>query len=132
VLDISNPAKPVVAATVPGNARALALAGSLLAVEGSSGVSIVDVTDPRAPVAKGRYDTTYAEAVAASGRYVYVAEGYRGLTVLDVSRPSRPTVVSTCEDVFAVGVAVKGSYALVVDSFGLRVVQVLIPEWLAN
>ena len=39
-------------------------------------------------------------------------------------------VVSVCDTVYAVGVDVKGEYALVVDSAGLKVVRILIPEWL--
>jgi len=92
----------------------------------------VDVSDPKAPVLKGRYETSSVEAIAANGKYAYVAEGYRGLTVLDISRPSRPAVVSACDDVFAVGVAVKGGYAIVADSFGLRIIQILIPDWLSR
>jgi hypothetical protein len=133
VLDVSDPARPKPTDVgLTGNARALALTGSLLVAEGSGGVSIIDVSDPRAPVVKGRYETSHAEAVAASDHLVYLAEGFRGLTVLDIAQPSRPVVVSSCEEVFAVGVAVKGDYALVVDSFGLRVIRILIPAWLSD
>jgi hypothetical protein len=117
---------------VRGNARDLALSGNILAAAGADGVTLIDVSDPQTPVVKGRYATEYAEAVAAEGRYAYVAEGYRGLTVLDISRPSHPSVASSCPDVFAVGVAVQGDYALVTDSFGLKVVQILIPDWLSH
>ena len=133
ILDISVREKPVALPRgLPGNARALALSGNLLVAAGADGVRIIDVADPRAPVVRGAYDTSDAEGVTISGIYVYVAEGYRGLTVLDVSRPSRPVVVSGCSDVFAVGVAVKGDYAIVADSSGLKVVRILIPEWLKH
>jgi hypothetical protein len=133
VVDVSDPARPTaLPAAIRGNARCLALTENLLLVAGASGVSIVDVSDPKAPVLKGRYETSSVEAIAANGKYAYVAEGYRGLTVLDISRPSRPAVVSACDDVFAVGVAVKGGYAIVADSFGLRIIQILIPDWLSR
>jgi hypothetical protein len=90
------------------------------------------VADPASPRLLGSYETGQVEALALNGRYVYVAEGFRGLTVLDASQPEHLEVISTCTDVYAAGVAAKGNYALVVDSFGLRVIQILIPEWLLN
>lgn len=133
IIDVSTPAKPALQnAVIKGNAKALALSGSLLFASGIDGVNIIDVTNPAAPVLKGRYATSYAEAIAAAGNYLYVAEGFRGLTVVDVSRPTRPAVVSGCDDVFAVSVAVRGNYALVVDSYGVRVIRILIPDWLSQ
>ncbi len=131
VIDCTDPAAPVLQPVVyKDNAKSLALTGDLLVVSGAKGVAIVDVAKPDAPKVRGTYDTSAAEAVAAGGSYAYVAEGYRGLTVLDISRPQDPVVVSACDEVFAVGVAVRGKYAIVVDSFGMRVIQILIPEWL--
>ncbi len=133
VIDVSTPAKPVLQpAAIRGHAGSLALSGNLLFAAGNGGVSVIDVSDPGAPVLKGRYDTAYAEAISASDKYLYVAEGFRGLTVVDASVPTRPLVVSSCDDVYAVGVAVKGDYAIVADSFALRVIRVLIPDWLAH
>jgi hypothetical protein len=133
VIDISTPEKPLLLpGGLPGNARALALSGNLLVAVGARGVRFIDVANPRAPVVRGAYETSDAEGVTVRGPYAYVAEGYRGLTVIDVSRPSRPVVVSGCSDVFAVGVAVKGDYAIVADSSGLKVVRILIPEWLTR
>jgi len=133
VIDISTPAKPAaLAAALPGNARSLALSGDTLVVAGIDGVRFVDVSDPRTPIVSGRYETRDAEGIEAAGRYVYVAEGYRGLTVLDISIPSRPKVVSACDDVFAVGVALKGDYAIVADSSGLKIVRILVPDWLSH
>ena len=133
VVDVSTPAKPVMLpAVIPGRASSLALSGSLLFSAGNAGVSVIDISDPGAPALKGRYDTGYAEAISASGNYVYVAEGFRGLTVIDVFIPTRPLVVSSCDDVYAVGVAVKGDYAIVADSVALRVIRILIPDWLTH
>jgi hypothetical protein len=133
VIDISTREKPLLLpVSLAGNTRALALSGNLLAAAGAGGVRFIDVANPRAPVVRGTYETSDAEGLAMRGSYVFVAEGYRGLTVIDVTRPSRPVVVSGCSDVFAVGVAVKGEYAIVADSLGLKVVRILIPEWLTH
>lgn len=132
-IDVTDPANPVAAGEpIPGNATSLALNGSLLIAGGTGGVRIFDVTNPRAPKMVGRYDSDSVGGVSSAGRYVYVAEGFRGLTVLDVSRPSQPVVVSSCADVFAMSVAVSGDYALATDSFGLRVIRILIPDWLSH
>jgi hypothetical protein len=133
VLDISTPGKPLV---LPGrvrwDARSLALAGDLLAAAGPGGVQLIDVSNPRAPAVQGRYDTPDAQGIAMAGGRLYVAEGYRGLTVLDVGRPAQPLVVSACADVFAVSVAAAGDYAVVADSTGIKIIRILIPEWLTR
>jgi hypothetical protein len=133
VIDISERGKPIILpGGLPGSARTLALGGNILVAAGAAGVRIIDVTNPREPIVRGVYATSDAEGVTVSGTYAYVAEGYRGLTVLDIAQPSRPVVVSSCSDVFAVGVAVKGNYAMVADSSGLKVVRILVPEWLTR
>jgi hypothetical protein len=133
VIDVTDPSHPVpLPSRIRGIARRLALTGSLLVAAGEDGVRIVDVDDPKSPRVQGVYETNTAQSVVAVGGYAYVAEGYRGLTVLDLARPARPVVVSSCDSVFAVGVAVRGDFAVVVDSFGLRVIRILIPVWLAH
>jgi hypothetical protein len=68
----------------------------------------------------GFYDTPgWAEGVAVSGTYAYVADNWVGLRVIDVSNPSSPREVGFYDTPGqASGVAVSGvsgSYAYVAD-----------------
>ncbi len=101
-----------------------------------SGLKIVDMAEPNKPRLLGSFATAFAEDAIVAENHVFLADGYRGLKVIDISNPSLPTTVSICEDVYAVGVAQwqasEIDYALIVDSTGLKVIQILIPEWLKN
>jgi hypothetical protein len=132
-IDISDPAYPrLLSPPISGSATVLAASGTLLLAGGADGVRIFDVTNPRAPGLEGKYESDSVRGLAAAGRYAYVAEGHRGLTVLDISRANQPVVASSCADVFAMSVAVTGDYALVADSVGLRVIRILVPDWLSH
>jgi hypothetical protein len=125
-----SPSAPILPPAIAPDARRLALAGDLLVAVGSTGVSFIDIYDPKVPVLMSCCPMDLAHSDAVGGSYVYVAEGYLGLAMIDVSHPARPSVVTTCVDVVAVGVAVKDAYAIVAGPAGLRVVQMLIPGWL--
>ncbi len=57
------------------------------------GLRVVDVSNPAQPREVGFYDTPgWAEGVAVSGAYAYVADG-DGLRVVDVSNPAQPREV---------------------------------------
>jgi hypothetical protein len=105
-------------------------------VIGASGLKIVDFDDPTKPTLLGSFDTSFAEDVIVIRNRALLADGYRGLKVIDISNPASPALVSICEGVYAVGVApwrgTAGDYALIVDSTGLKVIQILIPEWLKS
>ena len=60
--------------------------------ECNSGVSIVDVSEPKHPVEIGQYCDPGREVadVAVVQNYMYVAAGHRGLQVLDISDPASP------------------------------------------
>jgi hypothetical protein len=68
----------------PGWAWGVVVSGSYAYVaDGSSGLQVVDVTDPQAPVIVGSVDTPgYAQGVAVSGSAAYVADGESGLHIL--------------------------------------------------
>jgi hypothetical protein len=131
VYDLAEPTRPMPVSRLEGiEARRLVWHRERLYVVSSKSLQIIDVSNPANPVLLGVYESAHIEDVAAAGPYAYLAEGYKGLTVLDVTRPERPFAVSTCSEVYAVGLAVTGGYALVANSTDLRVIQVLIPEWL--
>ena len=83
-------------ATLAG-AQAVAVFGHYAYVAaGSSGLFVLDISDPAAPVLAGSYDTPgQALGVTVAGNYAYVANGSDGLLVLDISDPSAPIKVGS-------------------------------------
>ncbi len=96
-------------------------------------LTILDVSDPAAPVVAGKSPVLpdVVEGVAVEGNYAYVVIGYEGLSIMDVSNPSAPTVVGTLDgpgDLKAIEVVVAGQYAYVAaGSNGLWIVDVTNP-----
>ena len=74
---------------------------------------IVDITNPARPGVMGAYDTPgYAEGVAISGRYAYVANGPGGLQIIDIADPASPTEVAVAYGLnYVFGAVLSGSYA---------------------
>jgi hypothetical protein len=116
--------------------QAVAIAGDHAYIAGRRELLIADVSDPSAPRAVGDVrlpDRVWAEDVAVSGSYAYVAyvaDGRSGLRVIDVSTPSAPVEVGW--KLFtgsARSVAVSGSYAYVAAfEGGLWVIDVSTPS----
>jgi len=81
----------------------------------SSGLKVINISDPANPVEVGSCATSGAAyAVAVDGDYAYVADGSNGLRVIDISVSSNPTVVGGYgEGVTYLGVTVSGDYAYV-------------------
>lgn len=80
-----------------GTAQDVFISGNTAYVaDGSSGLQIVDVSDPASPSLLGSYDTPgTASGVYISGNYAYVADGSSGLQVIDVTDPANPTLFNT-------------------------------------
>ncbi len=58
---------------------------------GASGLRIIDVSNPAAPVELGALDTPgFAMGIEVVGGLAYVANGTSGLRIIDVSNPSAP------------------------------------------
>ena len=73
----------------------MAVAGSYAYVaDGKSGLRVINVANPAAPVEVGSYDTPgYADGVAVAGSYAYVADWGDGLRVINVANPAAPVEV---------------------------------------
>jgi hypothetical protein len=110
----------------------VAVSGSYAYVaDGSSGLRVVDVSNPTNPVEVGYCNTpSIAWGVAVAGSYAYIADGDSGLRVIDVSNPGVPVERSHCNTVSrARGVAVAGNYAFVAaEMAGLRVIDISEPS----
>ncbi|MHB8120129.1 MAG: SdrD B-like domain-containing protein, partial [Methanothrix sp.] len=114
-----------------GTAYGVALSGSYAYVaDGSSGLRIIDISNPASPFLKGTYNTPgTAYGVALSGSYAYVADGSSGLQIIDISNPANPFLKGTYNTPgTARSVALSGSYAYVADgSSGLQTIDISNP-----
>jgi len=115
----------------PGSARSVAISETHAYVaDGSSGLQVIDITNPASPQIVGSVDTPdYARSVAISNTHAYVADGDSGLQVIDITNPTSPQIVGsvdTPDD--ARGVAISETHAYVADDdSGLQVIDITNP-----
>ncbi|UCD85062.1 MAG: chitobiase/beta-hexosaminidase C-terminal domain-containing protein, partial [Deltaproteobacteria bacterium] len=98
--------------------------------DGSSGLAIIDVSDPANPGTPVYRDTSgNSYGVFVSGGYAYVGDGDSGLAIIDVSDPANPgTPVYRDTSGNSYGVFVSGGYAYVGDRLsGLAIIDVSDP-----
>ena len=97
--------------------------------DGSPGLFVIDISDPRRPFVAGSVDTpNQAWGVCVSGSTAYVADMAAGLRIVDVSNPAAPVLLGGDLFAGAYDVAVSGNYAYVAASdLGVRVVNVANP-----
>ena len=110
----------------PAQALDVAVAGNLAFVaDFSSGLQIVDISDPTAPTFVGSYDTPgSAYGVAVDGDLAFVADQSSGLQIIDISDPTTPILTGTFPTSSAWGVAVDGDVAFVADGLNNRLVTI--------
>ncbi|MFC1800169.1 FlgD immunoglobulin-like domain containing protein [Candidatus Eisenbacteria bacterium] len=115
----------------PGDARGIAISGDYVYVADlTSGLQLIDVSDPEDPAIVGSYDTPgNAYGVAISGDRAYVADDAFGLQVISIGNPTNPLLSGTCDTPgSAFGVAISGDYAYVADYIsGLQVIDISDP-----
>ena len=136
VLDITDINKPSEIGRVitPSLVTAIDVSGNYAYVaDGSSGLTIVNITNPEAPKIMGTYTGTYdtpAYSVAVSGNYAYVTNEFPGnLEIIDISNPSSPKLVGnydTSDNGNANGVAISGNCAYVAAG-GLIILDIANP-----
>jgi len=128
ILDVATPTSPVTVGRLrlPGPfVEKIRVSGRFAYIaDGTAGLQIVDIANPRSPVRRGGYDTTgTAESVFVSGGLAYVADGTSGVQIVDVSNPSSPTLRGSlgtgyaAHDVFVSGnlAYVAAQYLLIFD-----------------
>jgi len=97
----------------------------------SSGLQVIDISDPLNPTVVGTCDTPgNAHTVAVAGDYAYVGDSSSGLQVVDVSDPANPVLIGTYDTPgYVFGVAVSGERVFATDggAAGLYVVDVSDP-----
>jgi hypothetical protein len=114
----------------PTDARDVVVVGEVAYVaDSSSGLRLIDVSDPAAPVEIGALDTPgKAHDVTVVGGLAYVADEYSGLRVIDVSDPAAPVEIGSLDTPdYARDVEVVGGVAYVADEDSLRVIDVSDP-----
>jgi hypothetical protein len=123
---------PVIVGSVniPGFANDLYVSGSYAYVAGTSGLHVIDISDPQNPTIVGFVGTHWAADVHISGSYAYVADNINGLRVIDISDPQNPIIVGSVDTPGnATEVYVSGSYAYVADwHMGLHVIDISDPQ----
>ncbi len=99
--------------------------GNFAYVADSSGLAIIDVSNPNAPTLAGLYNTPHnAQGVHVIGSFAYVADGNGGLVIINVSNPNAPTLEGSYDTPGnANSVHVAGGFAYVTDG-NLQIIDV--------
>jgi|GEM_PF-2008553 len=97
VVDVTNPAAPVLRATVASTAaEGVDVDGDLAAVAlGVSGVNFYDVSVPTAPALLGSWSGGEVHAIRIDGDVATLADGSGGVVLLDIADPTGPVLVES-------------------------------------
>jgi len=114
---------------VPGG---IALSGNYAYVACNAGLTVLNVSNPAAPVAAGTCTTTsYAKNVVVQGNYAYVANGPYGMKIVNISNPASPNEVSSYVESLksTYFLAVSGNYAYLSNyPYSFRTVNISNPN----
>ncbi|KKL51943.1 hypothetical protein LCGC14_2290460, partial [marine sediment metagenome] len=106
----------------PGTAMDVYIDGDYAFItDGSSGLQVIDISDPANPGLLGTYDTTgSAEGIDIDGNYAYIADKGSGLQVINIANPTSPTLAGsvTYPNVDARDVKVENNIAFIADGSG--------------
>jgi len=95
---------------------------------GSSGLQIINISDPVHPIIIGSFDTSdWVGDVAVLGNYIYVSDRNSGLYILDLSSPANPVQIGH----FSYGIyniCIRGDYIFATTLNGLLVINISNPE----
>jgi hypothetical protein len=130
VVSLADPSMPVLEASFDyGFVGETTIVGSLAYVASDTGLSVLDLTTPTAPVLVGSFTTPNgALGVAVAGDRAYLAVGVDGIDVLDVSSPASPMLLGAFDTPGgALKVAMANDAAIVADSEAVVVVDVADP-----
>lgn len=95
-----------------------------------SGIKIIDISNPAAPVLKGFHKmATGSFGVAVNGNYAYASAYREGIEVIDVSNPSRPVLKGRYKTAGKTyGIAVSGNTVYVAaHTAGVEIIDVSNP-----
>ncbi|GAB4234682.1 MAG: hypothetical protein Kow00121_62400 [Elainellaceae cyanobacterium] len=130
IVDITDSSNPVIKGAYIGTVNYVTVVGTFAYVCGdTSGLKIIDVSNPMQPVETSVFVTGAVESIVVSGSYAYVPDPINGLQIIDITNPAQPTLKSSYKPSGAISeVAVVGNYAyLVNEESGLTIVDVTDP-----
>jgi len=124
IADVTNPVSPNQISVLP-------LSGTIQGVDvdaqrnlaviaaGTSGIYVIDISNPKAPVRLGSVSTGDARDVALHGNFAFIADFQNSTTSVDITSPSAPLVLSHILDPnlggFLQDIVVSGGFALGAD-----------------
>jgi hypothetical protein len=93
----------------------------------TSGLVIVDISNPNSLISVGSYNTIGAVYdIAVAGNYAYIVDDWIGLYIINITNPANPLVVGSCCIGGLTGVAVQGNYAYTAGG-SLRIIDISNP-----
>jgi hypothetical protein len=121
ILDISDASNPtVIGKYAQIGAQAMSVQGDYAYIIFTSGLYIINITNPFAPFLEGYYTAIdWLSDVSVEGDFAYVAQGANGLLILDVSTPSMPVELSEDTTFGVMKIVVDGN--TVYGAAGLRI-----------
>ena len=111
---------------MPHAAWAVQVVGNYAYVaDDSSGLQIVDLSDPASPAVVSSYDTpNRAIDICVSGQYAYIAD-FNSLQIIDISNPLSPTLAGSHPTFRTIAVDVAGDYAYLAGEYTAPTVKIV-------
>ncbi|NPD89329.1 MAG: hypothetical protein HGN29_11435 [Asgard group archaeon] len=108
----------------------LTISGNYIYAANSSGMIVVDISNPLNPQEVSFYDAIDARMICVDGDYAYLATGFGGMVILNITDPLAPSYIgSYATDGVVVRVYIDGPYAFLCDSNkGLFVLDISNPS----
>jgi len=128
VVDISDPADPVLVGRLNRSVRGVDVAGDYAYLADAYGLGIIDISDPTAPTEIGSYHNPGEgyDNVAIHRNYAHLVDGY-GLHIVDVSDPTAPAEIGFYGSGWTQAVAVEDDYVYLAHGRGLSIIDVSDP-----
>jgi len=123
IVDVSDPLAPSIIGQIQwpyAGARDVVVAQGKAFVADSGFLTVLDISNPRAPVWLASHPTSgLEESLTVVGNQVFVANGGAGLAVVDISNPGSPVLAGSYRTLgYAKSVCVRDDLVLVADMSG--------------
>lgn len=116
IYNVSTPSSPQIVETYSSRALSVWVEGDYCYIAGwTSGLKILNITDPSNPVEVGSLNMTYARSVWVEGNYAYIIDKDAGLMIVDITDKATPVLVGTFATADGWDAAVSGNYAYIAD-----------------
>jgi hypothetical protein len=129
IINISNPAAPVLAALDPQDCYNINKSGDYLFLSAAEGVRILGTDNPTAPKALGTlYGFRLTSDLVQQGDYGYAVTTSREFITVDLSDPSSPVTVGRLAVTGNGAICVSGDYAFASRKDGMTVIDISKPS----